>query len=260
MHPPRTFPPRPDLPSPVAAGRPRRPLRWIALIAAVAIGAGTVAGGAAPVLPGAGGSGSDPGSFRFLQRVDGTPRRWDPCRPISYRINLLDAPPSAAADLGEAFERAGVATGIRFDDAGAATLPALEQATDTIELGVTVGADIWVVWLPHESFAELLDRIGMQRDAVAIGVPFPGSGSDEGSWVGGLIAVDASVRMPPGFGSAYAHGVVLMHEIGHVLGLGHVGDPAQVMYSGRSPDPTVRDWGRGDLEGLRRLGADAGCL
>jgi hypothetical protein len=44
------------------------------------------------------------------------------------------------------------------------------------------------------------------------------------------------------------------------MGLDHVKDPDQLMYSGRHPNYGVRDYGPGDLEGLRRLGMDAGCL
>jgi hypothetical protein len=39
-----------------------------------------------------------------------------------------------------------------------------------------------------------------------------------------------------------------------------VKDPDQLMYSGRHPNFRVRDFGVGDLEGLRRLGEEAGCL
>jgi len=44
---------------------------------------------------------------------------------------------------------------------------------------------------------------------------------------------------------------ILLHEFGHVLGLAHVSSSAELMYDG----PGDRfDYGRGDLEGLRRLG------
>ena len=53
---------------------------------------------------------------------------------------------------------------------------------------------------------------------------------------------------------------VLLHELGHIMGLDHVHDPDQLMYSGRHPNVFLHDYGTGDLEGLRRLGMDAGCL
>jgi hypothetical protein len=128
-----------------------------------------------------------------------------------------------------------------------------------VELGATLGADILVTWLPHERFVGFLDRFGATRDAVAVGIPFSGSGTSDLRWVGGLIVVDAHAGLRAGFGSGYGVGVVLQHEIGHVLGLAHVGDRSQLMYSGPALDVSVRDWGSGDLAGLERLGRGAGC-
>ncbi len=45
---------------------------------------------------------------------------------------------------------------------------------------------------------------------------------------------------------------VVLHEIGHLLGLDHVADPSQVMYEFSSPDVTA--YQAGDLAGLEALG------
>ncbi|MBI3649388.1 MAG: matrixin family metalloprotease, partial [Actinobacteria bacterium] len=64
-----------------------------------------------------------------------------------------------------------------------------------------------------------------------------------------------------GFDSRYSDGLVLMHELGHIVGLDHVKDPNEVMFESRVlPGAAVDDWGPGDLEGLHLLGRDAGCL
>lgn len=49
---------------------------------------------------------------------------------------------------------------------------------------------------------------------------------------------------------------LLMHELGHVMGLDHVRTPTQVMYHRVS---TRTHWGAGDLAGLRSLGRPAEC-
>ena len=51
---------------------------------------------------------------------------------------------------------------------------------------------------------------------------------------------------------------VWLHEIGHLIGLGHVDDPDQVMKQwGEIP---LQEYGPGDLEGLWHLGAEQGCI
>ena len=45
---------------------------------------------------------------------------------------------------------------------------------------------------------------------------------------------------------------MLLHELGHLVGLGHVADPYQVMYDTNAyPLPSYRS---GDLRGLAKLG------
>jgi hypothetical protein len=84
--------------------------------------------------------------------------------------------------------------------------------------------------------------------------------ADQDQYFGGIIVMDADATATRGFGYRYAHGSVLLHELGHIMGLDHVRDPDQLMYSGRRPNFSVSVFGAGDLEGLRRLGEDAGCL
>jgi hypothetical protein len=50
-----------------------------------------------------------------------------------------------------------------------------------------------------------------------------------------------------------------LHELGHVVGLDHVGDRKQVMYPLVSKSSPAK-YAKGDLAGLRRLGKPAGCL
>jgi hypothetical protein len=199
-------------------------------------------------------------AFRFLDRVSGgAPRRWDPCRQLTYRINVATAPPGAVEDVTEAVQRAADATGISFTALPSTTEDPYQQAIGSWSARITIGADIVFVWLSHDRFVRLLRDLGMQPRAVAFGVPFEGVGEAGNEWSGGLIVTDAGRRLRPGFGRADSQGVVLMHELGHVLGLAHVDDPSEVMYSGHALDLRVTDWGQGDREGLRQLGREAGC-
>ena len=58
--------------------------------------------------------------------------------------------------------------------------------------------------------------------------------------------------------------LVIAHEVGHLLGLAHVRDPNQLMFStqvarGVIPAP-IDGYGPGDDAGFELLGADQSCL
>ena len=61
-----------------------------------------------------------------------------------------------------------------------------------------------------------------------------------------------------GFGSGFTWGEVLMHELGHVIGLSHVDSTKQLMY--RSITRGAARFGAGDLNGFRKVGDTFGCL
>jgi hypothetical protein len=61
------------------------------------------------------------------------------------------------------------------------------------------------------------------------------------------------------FGSGSTLGELLLHELGHVTGLGHTPDGSQVMFAVLEPMAAAA-YGAGDLAGLGRLGAAQGCL
>jgi hypothetical protein len=118
-----------------------------------------------------------------------------------------------------------------------------------------------IEWVPHEHF----DFVADTHKAAAFGLPYRGFGDLSREWVSGVVAMDAGEPLPAGFGERYSRGVILMHELGHVMGLAHVGAPDELMWSPDAsqdpvPDLSQSDWGPGDLEGLRALGRAAGCL
>lgn len=259
--PPGDVPPRPDLPPPR-----RRRRRWpIAAALALVVAVGLAQLGAPAILDGARRALERPrGEFAFLGRSPEGPYRWNPCQPITYEVNLTNAPPGALADVREAVRRVSEATGIRFIELGTTTRSVdmqIGRAFQSRAPGEPRFYPVLIDWVPHEHFDFVVDT----HRAAAFAIPYRGFGALARTYVSGVVAMDAGEDLPPGFGERYSRGVVLMHELGHVMGLDHVGSPHELMWapdvsSSQVPDLAQTDWGPGDLEGLRRLGRDAGCL
>jgi Matrixin len=198
---------------------------------------------------------------RVLQ--DGSPVRWNPCRPIHYVVNADAGPPEAMALVGEAVDRVRRDTGIEFIDDGTTH----ETPTQRFMTGLvrprsggrgTRWAPVLVSWASREEFGRLSGSPQAHGSAWAIPAP-----NDPSVYVTGIIAINADLMReddyPSNFETRRSVGIVLQHEFGHVVGLAHTSSIHEVMYP-NPDDPGVVDWGPGDLAGLRQLGTAAGCL
>lgn len=201
----------------------------------------------------------------FVATTADGPVRWNPCQPIHYEVNAIRGPPQAIPDLHEAIRRVSDATGIRFVEDGTTSRTVDEQVDAAFRTGIAGGPTylpVLIEWVPHEHFQAMV----RDEEAEAFAMPFRGDGALAVEYVSGLVAVDAGVGLPPGFANRAGEGVVLQHELGHVVGLAHVASPHELMWSpesagkGSVPDVLQTDWGPGDLDGLRALGHGAGCL
>ena len=204
--------------------------------------------------------------YAFLSRA-GHPgaviARWNPCSgPIGYRVNLARAPRGALADVQGAVARVAAASGLRFRYLGSTSV--IPGSADSGP-AYPAGTSLVVAWArPGQSRMLPEAGPGAPRPLAMGGASWvTGRVDDRGrAWgevVEGAVVVDATQHPQPGFGAAVrgTRGRMLMHELGHVVGLGHVGDRAQVM----SPVDSGRAvWGAGDRAGLRVLGAASGCL
>lgn len=190
------------------------------------------------------------GEYKFLFTLDdGTVIRWDPCTALRYVVNYQGAPSFAAEILAGAIADVENATGIDFVDGG--TTGRGRDGT------VPDGADAIIAFTTPGESGGLLPS-----SAAGVGGAnwlFPGDAPAR--LVDGLVLINASdmAGYTSRYGEQFGRDVlrtVLLHELGHMVGLDHVNDVRQVMY----PVSEALFYGSGDREGLRLLGRSQGCV
>lgn len=190
------------------------------------------------------------GGFGFLEsRADGSPVTFDPCRPVRFVVRPDNEPAGGRALLLGALADVAAATGLQFVDEGTT-----DEAPTTIrepyqrERYGDRWAPVLVTWSTPGEWPALSDGILGQAGPHAFGRDPDGLRFVTGSAVFNGPALDAQLR----HGEDAKARAVLLHELGHLVGLDHVTDPYQVMYDTNSyPLPSYR---AGDLRGLEKLG------
>jgi hypothetical protein len=190
--------------------------------------------GATPVV------GDGTGSFAFLQTQPqtGEPVGYDPCAVIRLEVNPADAPLGYERLVDTAIDHTEKATGLTFARIG---------TTDRRPSQTTPGQrpPVLVAWAQEDEVPELEGNVAGIGGSTAVDVGFRNR-----RYVTGTIVLDADVFDDLGWRRNEAQ-AILDHEFGHLVGLDHVDDPGELMYSdniGRT------SYGPGDLEGLARLG------
>jgi hypothetical protein len=237
------------------------------------LAAGLVIGAGVPSLAGASADSSDfKLSYQKLPDGRNVVARWNPCQVVTYRVNPTYLSANSAArsrgvsEVKEAFRRASLATGITFKYAGlSAQIPRntsssrWHQRQNSAEIVVA-----WVNQTKSASRSNLLGRSGSGYSAGTGGYAFKYWKVGSAPWAGvtgrGFVVLDArqNGKFTPGFGRGATRGSLILHEIGHSLGLMHVGVRSQTMYPSVVSRSTT-GYSSGDLAGLRRVGRSAGC-
>ncbi len=192
--------------------------------------------------------------FLFPQTANG-PVRWNPCEPVHYVTNLAEAP-QLRPDVTLAMARLSAATGLRFVYDGDTT----EHSSSHRPLvDRTRGGSGWAPVLVDVATPAQSDLLRDGDDGEGVATWWHTSSSGTQIVTGQLVLRAGSIPTRVlGFDDPDAAGPFLLHELGHVLGLGHVGTPGAIMnHDGALRGTTLS---AGDLAGLHLLGVTQGCL
>lgn len=193
------------------------------------------------------------GTFKFSAHQPGQPDRpvaYDPCRSIEVVVNESDAPTGGAELLRSAFEEVADATGLEFELNGNTQ----ERVVVDLATGLGTGlggppfAPVLVDWTTTENVPGLKGDVAGLAGSTAVGTRAGGR-----RYVTGTVALDApdlTLVLERENGEQEVRAII-MHELGHLVGLDHVDDAAELMYDDNVGKP---EFGPGDRAGLAKLG------
>ena len=185
------------------------------------------------------------------QDSQGAPFRWDPCTPIRYKTNFALASQVQKDAFYQAVSTVGELTGLTFEDAGSFdgghAMFGADVAGIEIDNGRSVGS--------HDAFFGVYTRY--DDDVLAGEMALTGTTTIPGvqNWtVTGYSVMQADPWWQDDMELSRR---VWLHELGHFVGLGHVGDGDAIM--SRFPLDSNPEYGPGDLAGLQRVSSEHGC-
>ncbi|QGN59070.1 hypothetical protein [Nostocoides sp. HKS02] len=190
--------------------------------------------------------------------------RWNGCQTdITYKVNLAAVPaslrPTILSETQTTVNQLALYTGFRFSYKGATSevprvgsLPRQSaelviayttpsQTTYNLSGSAVGEGGLYYAWSSMTSNGTTRYSVAAQRGFVVIDTP------------------QMLRQLHGGFGTGMRRTNLLMHELGHVVGLQHVGDARQAMYPALlTTAPRLGNWGDRTAFGL--VGRRAGCI
>ena len=191
------------------------------------------------------------GGYAFsAEQPNGRPVTWDPCRPIRYVVRPDNQPPWGPAALDTAIAEISRTTGLRFiNDGTTDEAPDDDRPAYQLKRYGDRWAPLLITWTSASESNELTGDVGGRGGAVEV---YDADGGGASRYVSGGLEIDVQdmLRAEREGAPVGLRQTLLLHELGHVVGLGHVNDARSVMHE--SSD--VTKFSPGDLRGLHDLG------
>ncbi|HET8616303.1 MAG TPA: matrixin family metalloprotease [Actinomycetales bacterium] len=179
----------------------------------------------------------------------GSPVTYDPCRPVHYVVSTSSLPTGGPGLVHEAMDMLSGATGLVFVDDGLTDerLSEHRKAVDVPRYG-NRWSPVLIGWSDAAGYPALAGDVAGVGGSTMVTPRGPASAR----LVSGQVALDADVfDALARSGAVEQQRAIVLHELAHVVGLGHVNATTELMYPSTS---TQARFGPGDLEGLAVLG------
>lgn len=182
------------------------------------------------------------GTYAFMQTQgdDDEPVGYSPCRPVEVVVNPDGAPANHDTLVDTGLARLQAATGLKFVRVGTTDeRPAIGTVTPRRR-------PVLIAWATPDEVPELAGDVAGIGGSLAIGQ------QGQLRYVTGNVVLDRDYFASLGTADLLVAQAIVDHELGHLVGLGHVDDPNELM----NEDSLQRlSFGPGDREGLARLGS-----
>lgn len=191
------------------------------------------------------------GDHDFVGRQEGSddPVTWDPCRTVELVLLSTGLPAGAEDMLIDALADVSRLTGLDLRLEGTTDeVPRADRPAVQPDRYGDRWAPVLVAWTDPRTVPELAGAVAGMAGALPVAAP-----SGRQAYVTGTVLLDRAdlADIEEEYGRRSAEAVVL-HELGHLVGLAHVDDPTELMYPVGREELTT--FGPGDREGLARLG------